>query len=161
MTAFPDQRHDHARCMAEALDRAEALCAKARVRLTPQRRRVLELVWASHEPVGAYEILEKLSEEQGRTAPPTVYRALDFLLQQGLVHRIESLNAFVGCPDPAHAHSGQFLICDGCRTAVEVENRAVDRAIAGSAADAGFAVSGRVVEVHGLCRHCQGEAGER
>lgn len=156
MTAFPDRKHDHARCLAEALERAEALCAQSRARLTPVRRRVLELVWASHEPVGAYEILGRLSEEQGRAAPPTVYRALEFLLEQGLVHRIESLNAYVGCPDPAHAHSGQFLICDGCNTAVEMENRALDRAIAGSAADLGFAVSGRVVEVHGLCQACQG-----
>lgn len=144
--------------MDDALARAESLCADAKARLTPLRRRVLELVWSSHEPVGAYEILSRLSEEQGRTAPPTVYRALDFLLELGLVHRIESLNAFVGCPDPTRVHNSQFLICEGCRTAVELESGALDRAITGSAADLGFAVSGRVVEVRGLCRTCQDAA---
>ena len=93
--------HDHSRCVAEALAEAEALCAKQGTRLTTLRKRVLELVWASHKPLGAYDILGVLSEEDGRrAAPPTVYRALDFLLENGLVHRIASLNAFIGCVHP-------------------------------------------------------------
>ena len=103
--------------------RADALCARQGVRLTELRRRVLELVWQSHKPLGAYDILAVLSETDGRRAPPTVYRALDFLQENGLVHRIASLNAFVGCNNPEHSHQGQFLICRTCHTAIELEQR--------------------------------------
>ncbi len=108
---FTSADHDHGHCVATALDAAASLCQRRRARLTPLRRRVLELVWRSHEPQGAYDILDTLGERGRRAAPPTVYRALDFLLGQGLIHRIESLNAFVGCRDPDTPHAGQFLIC--------------------------------------------------
>lgn len=106
--AFAADGHDHMSCIAEALQRAVALCESRGTQLTELRRRVLELVWSSHEPIGAYRILEQLDRplpgqmrgKARRAAPPTVYRALDFLIEQGLVHRIESLNAFVGCDQP-------------------------------------------------------------
>ena len=99
---FGIEEHDHRVCVKDALEQATAICAKRGARLTPIRRRVLELIWASHKPSGAYDILEALSQESRgkRIAPPTVYRALDFLLEQGLIHRLESLNAFIGCPHP-------------------------------------------------------------
>ena len=97
-TPLAARPHDHSRCVSHALAEAEAICARQGLRLTALRKRVLELVWASHKPLGAYDILGVLSDEDGRrAAPPTVYRALDFLLENGLVHRIASLNAFVGC----------------------------------------------------------------
>ena len=99
--------HDHSQCVDSALADADALCARQGVRLTALRRRVLELVWQSHKPLGAYDILGTLSEEDGRrAAPPTVYRALDFLMENGLIHRIASLNAFIGCVRPEHSHQG-------------------------------------------------------
>ena len=151
--------HDHSRCVADALAEAEALCAKQGTRLTTLRKRVLELVWASHKPLGAYDILGVLSEEDGRrAAPPTVYRALDFLLENGLVHRIASLNAFVGCSHPEHAHQGQFLICRSCNAAIELEQATISDAIISSAAGVGFAVESQTVEVVGLCAGCQGAA---
>ena len=107
MTSIPlaSRPHDHSHCVTHALGEAESLCTKSGVRLTDLRRRVLELVWQSHKPLGAYDILAVLSEQDGRrAAPPTVYRALDFLLENGLVHRIASLNAFIGCNHPGHAH---------------------------------------------------------
>jgi zinc transport system ATP-binding protein len=108
-----------------ALAEADALCTRQGLRLTALRRRVLELVWQSHKPLGAYDILAVLSEQDGRrAAPPTVYRALDFLLENGLVHRIASLNAFIGCSHPEHAHQGQFLICRECHVAIELEQTA-------------------------------------
>jgi Fur family zinc uptake transcriptional regulator len=126
------------------------------LRLTALRKRVLELVWASHKPLGAYDILGVLSDEDGRrAAPPTVYRALDFLLENGLVHRIASLNAFVGCSHPEHAHQGQFLICRGCHAAIELEQPAISEAIISSAAGVGFAVESQTVEVVGLCAGCR------
>ncbi len=152
---FDGERHDHERCVAAALGEAERLCARRGARLTALRKRVLALVWTSHSPVGAYDLLDRLSREQGRTAPPTVYRALEFLLDQGLVHRIESLNAFVGCPHPSETHSGQFLICRDCGAAAEMQNRTIDRAISTQAAACGFTVEGKTVEVRGLCPTCQ------
>ena len=152
---FDGERHDHDLCITKALREAEHLCARRGARLTPLRKRVLALVWTSHSPVRAYDLLERLSQEQGRAAPPTVYRALEFLLEQGLVHRIESLNAFVGCPQPDESHSGQFLICRDCGAAAEMQDIAIDRAISAQAAACGFTVEGQTVEVRGLCPACQ------
>ncbi|TWI56555.1 Fur family zinc uptake transcriptional regulator [Pseudomonas duriflava] len=161
MTSIPlaSRPHDHSRCVAHALGEAETLCARSGVRLTDLRRRVLELVWQSHKPLGAYDILGVLSEQDGRrAAPPTVYRALDFLLENGLVHRIASLNAFVGCNHPGHAHQGQFLICRQCHVAVEIEQSTIESAIQTSARDIGFTVEGQTVEVVGLCSTCRDAA---
>lgn len=152
---FAARGHDHERCVAEALRTAEALCSRRGARLTELRRRVLELVWASHAPIGAYDVLRRLSQEHEGAAPPTVYRALDFLLEQGLIHRIESLNAFVGCPDPAETHISQFLICEGCGTAAELQDPGIERAIARSAGDLGFLIKDKTVELRGLCPECR------
>ena len=120
------------------------------------RKRVLELVWASHKPLGAYDILAVLSEIDGRrAAPPTVYRALDFLLEHGLVHRIASLNAFVGCNHPGEVHQGQFLICRNCHTAVELQHSSIDSAVSASADSVGFSVESQTVEITGLCASCR------
>ena len=98
-TTVAHREHDHGRCLSAALIQAQTLCKAHGARLTTTREAVLRLVWQSHKPVGAYHIIEQLSAEQGKQImPPTVYRALDFLLTQGLIHRIASLNAFVGCP---------------------------------------------------------------
>ena len=114
--------------------------------MTPLRRRVLELVWNSHRPVGAYAILDDLREGDKAAAPPTVYRALDFLMEQGLIHRIESLNAFVGCDHPEDRHVSQFLICAHCGAAVEIDDRGIANPVKKSAADAGFTVNRFTVE---------------
>jgi Fur family zinc uptake transcriptional regulator len=148
-------RHDHGSCVTDALARADALCTERGVRLTAQRARVLELVWSSHKPRGAYAILEDLSADGKRVAPLTVYRALDFLLEQGLIHRIESQNAFVGCPDPGTAHTGQFLVCSCCGNATELTDRGIAAAIADSAAAQGFTVQRQTVEVTGICPDCR------
>ncbi|MBM4202103.1 MAG: hypothetical protein FJ189_12570, partial [Gammaproteobacteria bacterium] len=96
--------HDHDDCIHRALASAERLCAERGVRFTPVRRRVLELIWRSHEAVKAYDLLEQLKTFDPAAKPTTVYRALDFLREQGLIHRVESLNAFIGCSDVGHQH---------------------------------------------------------
>lgn len=149
--------HDHQACVVEALDVASSLCSQRGVRLTDIRRRVLELIWSSHRPVGAYAVLDILKSEHSSAQPPTVYRALDFLIEQGLVHRIESLNAFIGCADPDHVHSGMFLICDQCGDAVEMEGGGIDVAIQKSAKARGFQIQSRTIEASGLCPGCLGE----
>jgi Fur family zinc uptake transcriptional regulator len=152
---FPRAGHDHARCVSAALAAAAALCEREGQRLTPIRRRVLELVWSSHQPIGAYAILDQLRRDGHSAAPPTAYRALDFLLERGLVHRIESLNAFIGCPAPGAVHPVQFLICRNCGTTAELDDRQVEAALEKSASARGFAIERRVIELSGLCRHCQ------
>jgi Fur family zinc uptake transcriptional regulator len=150
----PTAPHDHTRCIADALGLAETVCAKRGARLTPLRRRVLELVWNSHRPVGAYAILDDLRDGDKAAAPPTVYRALDFLMEQGLIHRIESLNAFVGCDHPEDRHVSQFLICTQCSAAVEIDDRGIANAVKKSAAEAGFTVNRFTVELQGTCPAC-------
>ena len=150
--------HDHERCIDDALGRAAALCARRGARLTDLRHRVLELVWQGHEAVKAYDVLERLGRAPGAAKPPTVYRALDFLMAHGLVHRLESLNAYVGCPQPERSHKGRFLICDACGHVAEFNSPALRTAIAAGAEDQGFTVRGETVEVHGLCQRCQAAA---
>jgi len=154
-TSFSHGGHDHDTCVETALAAAATVCTKRGARLTPLRRRVLELIWRGHAPVGAYDLLRALAKKQPGAAPPTVYRALDFLLAHGLVHRIESLNAFVGCAHPQQAHGGQFLICGDCGAAAEVHDPRVDAAIGRRATELGFAVHHKTVEVQGLCAPCQ------
>jgi Fur family zinc uptake transcriptional regulator len=147
--------HDHAACIAAALDRAAELCTRRGARLTRLRRRVLELVWQRHAAVKAYDLLAELDRKGAAAKPPTVYRALDFLIAHGLVHRLESLNSYVGCPQPGAPHTGQFLICDCCGTVSEFEASAIQRAIALQAADRGFVVGQQTVEIRGVCHTCR------
>lgn len=147
--------HNHDHCIEDALRRAEILCNQRSVRLTPIRRRVLELVWISHEPIGAYAILDQLKLKDRSAAPPTVYRALDFLLEHGLVHRLESLNAFIGCNHPEDRHISQFLICTSCRQAIEVDDPAIFDSAKSCAQRQGFKATRLTVEIEGLCSHCR------
>src|SRR6187455_208112 len=154
---FPAPDHDHDRCTAEALAHAEALCEARAQRLTPIRRQVLEALLASHKPLGAYEIIERTGEAGGRPAPITVYRALDFLMENGLVHRIESRNAFFAC---IHNHGAGdfvvFLICERCGAVGEASSKAVGETLKTAAKAAGFSPKAPVVEISGICAHCRG-----
>ena len=140
---------------SEALAQAERLCVECGTRLTHLRRCVLEIVWYSRTPIGAYAILDVLREDGRRGAPPTVYRALDFPQEQGLVHRLASLNAFVGCCHPAHSHGSQFLICSSCGRVSEMHESRVEQAICDEAAACGFLVQFQRLEVVGLCTDCR------
>ncbi len=138
---------------------ADALAAERGVRLTPTRRRVLEIVAEHHRPLGAYEILERLSRERGPVAPPTVYRALAFLVENGFAHRIESLNAFVACFEPAHRQRAFFLICERCGDAAELLDAGVERALDAAAAARGFTPARLGVEIAGVCGACAAAQG--
>ena len=152
---FPAIDHDHEGCRSSALAAAEAECRRRGARLTDIRRRVLELVWDSHQAVGAYTLLERLGREGRAAAPPTVYRALDFLLAHGLIHRVERLNAFIGCPRPGHPPGGLVLLCRACGLAVEVEDAATDAALAALADRLGFVADRRTVDLEGQCPSCR------
>lgn len=147
--------HDHRHCVEDALAAAEKLCASKDLRFTPLRRRVLELVWSSHKPVGAYALLDQLRDEDLGSAPPTVYRALDFLIENGLIHRIERMNAFIGCSHPDEAHRGFFLICSDCGNAEELHSDSLSETISASANRRGFAARDMTLEVTGTCADCR------
>ncbi|WP_321367492.1 Fur family transcriptional regulator [uncultured Desulfuromusa sp.] len=151
---FISGEHDHQRCISSAMTNAEHLCLQRGQRFTALRKRVFELVWQQHKPIGAYEILEKLQPD-GRSAPPTVYRALDFLLDLGLIHRINSLNAYVGCIHPEYPHDGHFFICESCKAFAELDSPLITAAIEQSAADVDFEVHRHTVEIMGLCPRCR------
>jgi Fur family transcriptional regulator, zinc uptake regulator len=138
----------------QALEHAERLCQERGVRLTVLRRRVLEIIWSHARPLGAYAILDVLRDDGRAGAPPTVYRALDFLLEQGLIHRLASLNVFTGCCQPDRRHGGQFLICRDCGQADELHNTQVECLLNDEAAARGFEVLTQMVEVLGRCPNC-------
>ncbi len=151
----PAGPHDHRICIEDALDEAARICAARGTQLTPLRRRVLKLVWANHSSVKAYDLLDRLGSEGRPAKPPTVYRALDFLIEQGLVHKVESLNAYVGCPHPSAPHDGQFLICTDCGRVDEMTDPDVPVAIREGAAAAGYLAQGQTIEIRGLCPQCR------
>jgi Fur family zinc uptake transcriptional regulator len=145
----------HASCLSHALEQAENRCQALGAKLTPLRRRVLELIWANHQAVKAYELIDRLSTEDHSVKPPTVYRSLDFLLEQGLIHRIDSLNAFVGCTHPHEPHDVRLLICTHCDQITELTDPALDTALALALSATRFQPSRAHLEIHGLCAHCQ------
>jgi len=145
-------RHDHADCVATALTMAEQTCADQGLQFTAARRRVLEILLEHHAAMGAYDVLERLSAEGLGSKPPIAYRALGFLVDHGLAHRIEKLNAYVACAHPGAAHSPVFLICRGCQAVGETD---ACGALNACAAEAGFAIEQTVAEVVGLCTQCQ------
>jgi Fur family zinc uptake transcriptional regulator len=153
---FPKRGHDHRACGSHALAEAEAICAARGARLTELRRKVLAAIWEDHAPIGAYDILARLNARGERNAPMVVYRALDFLMDNGLVHRLSTLNSYVGCRHPGHAHSSQFLICSVCKAVAEIASDTVLKTVARAAAARGFKARGSVVEVTGLCPNCRG-----
>ncbi len=151
---FPQHGHDHQRCLEDAIAYAVSACAARGVRLTKLREQVLRLIWSSHEPVKAYDLLERLRACHRGAAPPTVYRALDFLLQEGLIHRIESLNAYIGCADPRLPHTGQFLICRGCNDVAELNDPDISAVIGRKTRALGFRLDHQTIELAGLCPKC-------
>lgn len=142
------------KALRQAIRRAEDLCRERGVRFTDQRRRVLEIICAANRPMGAYEILESMKEPVPGAAPPTVYRALNFLLEQGLIHKLETLHAFVGCTHPEHPHASQFLICTECGDISEMNDMEVARRLQRAGEATGFKAQRRVVEVIGTCGDC-------
>ncbi|BFM13858.1 Fur family transcriptional regulator [Maricurvus nonylphenolicus] len=153
------RQHDHEHCIETALQTARDRCLANGARLTALREQVLTLIWQNHKPLGAYALMDMLaSQSTKRVAPPTVYRALDFLLEQQLIHRIHSLNAFIGCTHPNEGHPNNFLICQQCGVAIEFNNNQFQQAVSDTAKDHGFTVSSQAVELVGLCVSCQESA---
>jgi Fur family zinc uptake transcriptional regulator len=159
MDHSPDARafahHDHSDCAGDVMARAEQLAADRNVRLTPVRRRVLEILLEAHRALGAYDVLQRLAAEGFGNQPPVAYRALDFLVENGFAHRIRRLNAFTACMHPGEAHAPAFLICRVCDAVAEAPAAPVRAALDKAAADLGFVIERSNIEALGLCPACR------
>lgn len=151
-------QHDHAHCSGDVMMRAEALAVTKGVRLTPVRRRTLEILLEAHRALGAYDVLERLAAEGFGNQPPVAYRALDFLVEHGLAHRIRRLNAFTACMHPGEAHQPAFLICRRCNMVAEAPAAPVRAALETAAGAAGFTIERSNIEALGLCPACKAAA---
>ncbi len=152
------RHHDHGACVADALASADARCADEGLRLTPVRRTVLELLLQEHRALGAYAILDLLRDAGFGSQPPVAYRALDFLVENGFVHKVERLNAFVACAHPGQAHSPAFMICRMCDAVAEAQSLPAKGALGAAARAAGFQIERTVVEAEGVCPTCADKA---
>lgn len=152
--------HDHAACADTALQAAQDLCKEKGLRLTPVRQRTLEILLEGHRALGAYEVLERLAAEGFGHQPPVAYRALDFLVENGLAHRVRRLNAFTACVHPGEAHAPAFLICRSCDAVAEAPGAEIRSATDAAAAQMGFAIERLNVEALGLCPQCSSEAND-
>jgi Fur family zinc uptake transcriptional regulator len=137
------------------LDRASHICDARGARLTELRRQVLGLILDREAPTGAYELLDQLRSTRHGAAPPTVYRALEFLLEQGLIHKLERLSAFVGCiAEDDHDHAAQFFICRTCGKVTELEDYELAHALEDAARRLGFTLGKATIEAEGQCARC-------
>jgi Fur family transcriptional regulator, zinc uptake regulator len=147
--------HDHAHCATDALVRAAAVAEAAGARLTPVRRRVLEILLEEHKALGAYDVLRRLAAEGFGNQPPVAYRALEFLVDHGLAHRIQRLNAFTACAHAGMTHAPAFLICRHCSNVAETDAGPARNALEAEAAKLGFQVERTTIEALGLCPSCR------
>lgn len=158
MNTIGFEPHDHGSCVADTLSKAEAQCADEGLRLTPVRRRTLEILLAEHRAQGAYDVLSVLASEGMGAQPPVAYRALDFLVKAGFAHKIEALNAYIACAHLGSCQAPAFLICRSCKSVAEADTAPTAGRLDNAAKAAGFQIERTVVEAEGLCPQCQGLA---
>jgi Fur family zinc uptake transcriptional regulator len=151
-------RHDHASCVTDGLSAAEARCTDEGLRLTPVRRKVLEILLHEHRALGAYVVLDRLRDAGFGSQPPVAYRALDFLVTNGLAHKIERLNAFIACAHPGEVHAPAFMICRMCSSVAEAQSAPARGALGDAARATGFRIERTVVEAEGICPACYEKA---
>ncbi len=148
-------QHDHKRCVSAGLKVADVYCQKHKLRLTTVRRRTLSILLESHTALGAYDVLARLREEGLGSEPPVAYRALGFLLENGFIHRIERLNAYVACSHPGALHNPAFLICSDCRAVAESTVATTTGTLNRQARESGFQIEHTTIEAEGQCPSCQ------
>ncbi len=153
---FPKPEHDHGSCIEQAIARARKVCEARGIRFTPLREALLRVLMASHTALGAYDVIDRMNEQGRRLAPISVYRIIDVLVEAGLVHRLESKNAYFACLS-RHENGASMvvLICEACDRVAEAEVPGASGAIEAITEDAGFSVSATVLEVQGRCPDCR------
>jgi len=154
MSAKPASAHHHRHDAHAFVREVTAACEMRGLRLTEIRQQVLDLIASSEKPVKAYDLLDRLKDDRGNAAPPTVYRALDFLIENGFIHKLQSINAYVGCHHPSVVHHVPFLICDECESATEICDERVAKLLTEQAKTLGFRTRAQTLEVHGVCKRC-------
>ncbi len=140
------------------LEQARLLCQNKGVRFTAVREQVFSLLANANGSMGAYDLLTQLQKTDAKAKPPTIYRALDFLLEHGFVHKVESQNAYVLCSHFAEHHKAQLLICDQCGDVQEINSTAISKALISAAKKANFQIVEPTIEAHGVCEKCQHQA---
>jgi len=157
MPESPPHTHPHAD-IASALDRAESMTQARGLRLTPVRRRALQILLEGPGALGAYDVLARLSADGFGSQPPVAYRALDFLVEHGLAHRLRRINAFTACTHPGEDHHAAFLICRICKRVEELHAEHLRATLITDARRAGFEVERTSLEASGLCPDCKSDA---
>lgn len=160
MAAIGFETHNHSHCIANGVKAADSYCKTAGLRLTPTRKRVLEILLEQHRAMGAYEVLDILRDEGLGSQPPVAYRALEFLVQNGFAHKVERLSAFIACSHPGEVHTPAFLICRSCDSVAETPSETTKGRLGKAAKDAGFQIERAVVEAIGLCPKCTKKEGQ-
>lgn len=150
--------HHHVHDADAYVAAVKAVCSSKGLRLTPIRAQVLGLIAQHNKPIKAYELLDQMKSAVGANAPPTVYRALDFLIGNGFIHKLASINAYVACHHPSIQHTVPFLICDSCQNALELEDESIAETLNAKAKTLGFSPRAQILEVHGTCRQCADKA---
>ncbi len=148
------EHHQHAHDAKAFVREVASVCELRGLRLTEIRTQVLELIAKSAKPLKAYDLLDRLKNDRSNAAPPTVYRALDFLIENGFIHKLQSINAYVGCHHPSVVHQVPFLICDVCESADEICDERVSGLLTDQAKAHGFRTRSQTLEVHGVCKQC-------
>ena len=144
----------HKSCIKEALIEAKTICDQRGVKLTKLRETVLKLIWKNHTYVKAYDLLEELKKIDDSAKPPTVYRSLDFLMENGFIHKIQSLNAFVGCSHPGEHNECYFLICKECRNIEECHSENINKFVQSTSSNNNFSANQITLEISGICQEC-------
>ncbi len=152
---MPAKHSSSPSAIAAQLRTAESLCSQRGKRLTPIRRKVLEILLGQQRSLKAYELLELIRDVQHGAAPPTVYRALDFLVDEGLVHRLDAINAWTACLDAAGQPHDLLVVCTQCGAVAELSDPDLSRQLAGKVAEAGFMLAGHETELRALCGKCR------
>jgi Fur family zinc uptake transcriptional regulator len=156
---FPRPGHDHGPCVDKAIARARQVCASKDIRLTALREAVLRVLTSSHKALGAYEIIEQMNAQGRRLAPISVYRIIDILVEAGLVHRLESKNAYFACMSRHDENASiVILLCEGCNRVAEADASAAWNVLKSITQDCEFSISATVLEIQGQCCDCRGKA---
>ena len=144
----------HKSCIKKALIEAKIICDQRGVKLTKLRETVLKLIWKNHSYVKAYDLLEDLKKIDSSAKPPTIYRSLEFLLENGFIHKIQSLNAFVGCSHPNEHNKCYFLICKECQNIEECHSENINEFVQSTSSNNNFSPNQVTLEISGVCQEC-------
>ena len=144
----------HKTCINEAMKKAEIICNEKGIKLTKLRQRVLRLIWKSHSCVKAYDLLAQLKKIDSSAQPPTIYRSLDFLIENGFIHKIQSLNAYVGCSHPEEHKECYFLICNSCQNIEECCSEQINKVVTSTSGKSHFQPNQVTLEIAGTCQEC-------